>query len=353
MLLGYMEAKGLSWKQGFRMNADWEMAERNAWRLYFDEILDGCLFHFGQANWRHVQQIGISVEYVEHGKVRLFVWLVLSMSHVPLERHDEAIRELRVDIAWFEEESNMSPRSRRLFEKVEEFFQYFMDTWINGRFPVEDWNYFDALDHTTTNAAESTNWRVFMKTGRRKPNVYTSVGVIKEDLKETERILDLLEQGKLKRRVETKSADKLAQKIRLKNMLLADQITLRSYMTAMGAMNVTLDQKTKDMLSQMRNDQDGPEVHRRRTLENVANLAINSQIQMILPPDGAGDSIGGGPTRERGRGIVSRGRARGRGRAGGRGRGHGRGLNVGTVQPNGKFKCNSCTRMYVRGRFQG
>ena len=236
----------MSWKQGFRMNADWEMAERNAWRLYFDEILDGCLFHFGQANWRHVQQIGISVEYVEHGKVRLFVWLVLSMSHVPLERHDEAIRELRVDIAWFEEESNMSPRSRRLFEKVEEFFQYFMDTWINGRFPVEDWNYFDALDHTTTNAAESTNWRVFMKTGRRKPNVYTSVGVIKEDLKETERILDLLEQGKLKRRVETKSADKLAQKIRLKNMLLADQITLRSYMTAMGAMNVTLDQKTKD-----------------------------------------------------------------------------------------------------------
>jgi hypothetical protein len=42
-----MEAKDLHWKPGFRMNADWELAERNAWRMSFDEILDGCLFHFG------------------------------------------------------------------------------------------------------------------------------------------------------------------------------------------------------------------------------------------------------------------------------------------------------------------
>ena len=91
-----MESKGLAWKPGFRMNADWELAERNAWRIHFDEILDGCLFHFGQANWRRVQQIGFSIEYVEHGKVRLFVWLVLSMSHVPLDRHDKP----SVSYAW-------------------------------------------------------------------------------------------------------------------------------------------------------------------------------------------------------------------------------------------------------------
>jgi hypothetical protein len=52
---GYMESKGLAWKPGFRRNADWELAERNAWRIHFDEDLDGCLFHFGQANWRRVQ----------------------------------------------------------------------------------------------------------------------------------------------------------------------------------------------------------------------------------------------------------------------------------------------------------
>ena len=54
---------------------------------------------------------------------------------------------------------------------------------MRGHYQPEEWNYFDALDNTTTNAAESTNWRVFLKTGRRKPNVYSSVGVIKDDLK--------------------------------------------------------------------------------------------------------------------------------------------------------------------------
>ena len=54
-------------------------------------------FHFtfsAQANWRRVQQVGFSVQYVDDGKVRLFFWHVLSMSHVPLDRHDEVVREL-------------------------------------------------------------------------------------------------------------------------------------------------------------------------------------------------------------------------------------------------------------------
>ena len=142
-------------------------------------------------------------------------------------------------------------------------------------------------------------------------------------------MLDLLEAGKLKKRVDTKTEDKLAQKVRLKSMLLADQIPLRrlvflliiseltqpdcycSYMTAMGALNITLDQKTKDMLATLNADPEGHEVHRRRTLDDVSNLAINNQIQLILPPDGAGESIGGGPAREH---VRGRGRPRGRGR---------------------------------------
>ena len=65
----------------------------------------------------------------------------------------------------------------------------------------------------------------------------------------------------------------------------------------MGALNIQLDKKTKDMLVRMRDVAEGAEVvdvHRRRTMEDVANLAINSQIQLILPPDGDGVPIGGG-----------------------------------------------------------
>ena len=202
--------------------------------------------------------------------------------------------------------------------------------------------------------------------------MYSSVGVIKEDLKETERLLDLLEGGRLKKRIDPKTADKLEQKIRLKAMLSADQITLKrynqqmttnvaflnvyifSYMTAMGALNMQLDQKTKDIIARMREDDDGPESQRHRTMEDVANLAINSQIQLILPPDGAGNSIGGGPHRE-----AVRGRGRGRGRGQGRGRGRGRGRparraqHVGALQENGRLLCRSCQKTYVQGRFPG
>ena len=51
-----------------------------------------------------------------------------------------------------------------------------------------------------------------------------------------------------------------------------------------GALNVKLDQKTKDLLVRMRVEDDGPDLHRRRTMEDVTNLAINYQIQEILPP---------------------------------------------------------------------
>ena len=46
--LDLMASYGVDWKPGFRMNADWELAERNAWRSVFGDVpLDGCLFHFG------------------------------------------------------------------------------------------------------------------------------------------------------------------------------------------------------------------------------------------------------------------------------------------------------------------
>ena len=133
--------------------------------------------------------------------------------------------------------------------------------------------------------------------------------------KETERLLDLLEKGKLKRRIDTNIAEKLEQKNKLKDMLLADQIPLRRYMNAMGALNITLDKKTKDMINMRGEDPEGHQVHRRRTMENVANLVINNQIQLISPPDGVGYNIGGGVPRGRGRGRGARGRGRGRGRA--------------------------------------
>ena len=48
IILEYMEEHNLQWRPDFNMMADWEIAERNAWRIYFDLPLSGCLFHFGK-----------------------------------------------------------------------------------------------------------------------------------------------------------------------------------------------------------------------------------------------------------------------------------------------------------------
>ena len=55
--------------------------------------------------------------------MRLFVWHMLSMSHVPLDRQDEGIVILRGEVSLFEDMSTQSPSSRRLFEKIEELFK--------------------------------------------------------------------------------------------------------------------------------------------------------------------------------------------------------------------------------------
>ena len=309
------------------MNADWELAERNGWRMNFDETLLGCLFHLGQAHWRKVQDLGLSVEYIENGKVCVFVWKVLSMSHVPLERHQEAIAHLETLMDSFRIHVNDSPEANHLYRKVRDYFDYFMTVWMNGRFHVTEWNFFEINDNTTTNAAESTNWRFQVKTGKHKPNVYLSVDSIKDDIKETERLIDLLQMGRLTKRRNFPFEKRQSQRGRLKLMLGMDQITLSSYMTTMGALNLKLDSRTKLKLRQVAaeivSEQNVPLHNRRQTIDQIVAVAVNDHIQRVLPGEGA---MGGQVP-----GAVQ----------------HHNGLPL----PNGRMRCENCDRTYTVGRF--
>ena len=57
---------------------------------------------------------------------------------------------------------------------------------MEGMYQPEEWNFYEEFDLTTSNAAESTNWRFTVKTGSAHPNIYTSCAAIKNDIKETE-----------------------------------------------------------------------------------------------------------------------------------------------------------------------
>jgi hypothetical protein len=56
--------RNLDFPPDLRMMTDFELAERNPWRLQWPgHELKGCNFHYCQAQWRYVQRRGRSEEY--------------------------------------------------------------------------------------------------------------------------------------------------------------------------------------------------------------------------------------------------------------------------------------------------
>ena len=82
-------------------------------------------------------------------------------------------------------------------------------------------------------------------------------------------------------------------------------------------------------------------VHRRQTMDQIVAVALQNQIQRVLPGDRARDNT-------RGQAQVCGGR---RGHGGMRGRG-GRPRNEnGQLLPNGRLRCEACLRTYTVGMF--
>ena len=51
-----------------------------------------CIFTIGQAIWRKIQDVGLAELYVSSSALRVFVWHMLSMAHVPLANHEYGLQ---------------------------------------------------------------------------------------------------------------------------------------------------------------------------------------------------------------------------------------------------------------------
>ena len=127
-LSDFMIQNQLSWNRDLKMLSDWEIAERHAWSNIFDVRLLGCLFHFGQAIWRKVQGVGLSVQYVSIPDVRVFVWHLLSMAHVPPLHFDEGLQVIQDSVDSFNHSARISPSSQHLADKIVEVHTYYLLT---------------------------------------------------------------------------------------------------------------------------------------------------------------------------------------------------------------------------------
>ena len=74
----------------------------------------GCLFHFGQCVWRHVQDNGLAKKYQEHDDFRSNIKKLIALAYLPL---DDIIIGFDLVAAEFDDDAD-------------DFLDYFEKTWI-------------------------------------------------------------------------------------------------------------------------------------------------------------------------------------------------------------------------------
>ena len=94
----------------------------------------GCFFHWSQAIWRKVQELGLQRAYTSDEKSHAYIRKLLSLPYLPCE--------------------HIGPIFRRLQEKavtppLQELTTYIATTWLeNPMWPTSSWSVFGRVIHT-------------------------------------------------------------------------------------------------------------------------------------------------------------------------------------------------------------
>ncbi|XP_024875569.1 uncharacterized protein LOC112456975 [Temnothorax curvispinosus] len=106
-----------------RVMVDYERAFIVAFRSKFtDCAISGCLFHFSQCIWRHVQSCGLQYNYNSDLRFCLNIKMLMALAFVPVHDVLEAYDELIVS-PFFEENE----------DALNELIRYFERTWVGER----------------------------------------------------------------------------------------------------------------------------------------------------------------------------------------------------------------------------
>lgn len=130
----------------------------------------GCHFHFTQALWRKVQEVGLVPAYKDteqYPEISEFVQLCMALAFIPqsdvVDQFNECV-------------SNLSEEQKRLLDR---FILYFRETWVSGLFPIKLWNkYGQDFLHRTNNRVESWHSTLKQKLPAH-PNIFVLVNALK------------------------------------------------------------------------------------------------------------------------------------------------------------------------------
>lgn len=147
---------------------DFEIAIVQSARSLFPETeILGCNYHFNQCLWKKVQYCGLVSAYKENEEIRCHIRMCSALAHLPLEMLDDG---------WLCIQES-SPEN----QKLQEFYDYFVDQWLdNEHMPRDMWNC-SGRRHRTNNVSEGWNQRINRLISRVHPNVYSLIKNLRED----------------------------------------------------------------------------------------------------------------------------------------------------------------------------
>ena len=163
---------------------DFKVAVHNVVHSVFpNATLHGCLFHYGQALYRKLQELGLSSNrYSDHDAIMKWFRLFIGVAFVP---------SAQVTTAFALIKEHYTPNCR----VCTEFNLYFFNTWLTGSYPVPIWNQFHAEVPRTNNDCEGYNSRLAKRTLKSHLNVYEFILLFRDEQLNKEAYILQIERG--------------------------------------------------------------------------------------------------------------------------------------------------------------
>ena len=144
----------------------------------------GCAFHWSQAVWRKVQELGLRTAYCENGAVHQFIRRVLDLLFLPAEHIAPAFNELR----------KLTKHSQLM-----QLLLYVEATCLSSSvWHVAVWSIYDRAIRTN-NDVEGWHHRMNSRAGHNKMHFYSLIHFLHEEAKLVPVYALLVSEGKLTR----------------------------------------------------------------------------------------------------------------------------------------------------------
>ena len=163
--------------------------EASVWRAIpeiFPEVeIRGCIFHWGQAVWRKIQELGLQSPYTNDVDIHKYLRKLLSLPYVPAQNIDELLIR-------FYRKANGSPQLLQLLD-------YVKTTWITSSiWPLTSWCAFQPSIRTN-NDVVGWHCRLNLKVRKGQLNFYLLVKLLHDEAKLVSIQVRLLSDGKVLR----------------------------------------------------------------------------------------------------------------------------------------------------------